>query len=149
MNFSSIIEKVKSMTASMPDSAVRSMYDIVAHGNGERTVLRLEDGLVYMKVGDGYRQMDDIFSWVISRIPSAPKMVVKMAQSAMRENEVEIQGALASFCSGGKTALILFSPKSAKEPPAISVIVRDSEGRIDRWGDDQVFGVFKKMLSQA
>jgi hypothetical protein len=144
MNLTAIFDKVKGTVTTMPEGTMKAMYDLVVQGGGTQRILRLEGGVFYEKSGDGYRQVDDIFSYIVGGIKGAPLAVVKMAEKAMRAESVNMNKALSAFCEGGKTALIVLNPKTSQTDPCCQVIVKDGD-EVARFSNDEAFAFFKKI----
>lgn len=142
-----LLDKLSSMT--LPDTAIRSMYDIIAAGQGGTTIIRLKNGAFSHRDENGsYILIDDIFSFVVGRVPNAPSFVVRKAKEMMSGESSNVLAAANAFCSGGDTAFVQMSDGCENEgKPSIRVIVLDSWGTTKSiFEDEQVFAFFKQMI---
>lgn len=136
-----LIKKVSGMN--LPDSAIESMYSIIATGNGP-AIVRVRDGIFSERVEGVYVEIPDIFAWIIERVPNAPGFIVRKAKDMMRGEGSNVVFALRSFCESGKSALIQFS--NDEGDPVIRAAIVEGE-TIKRIENDEILAFFKSMIN--
>lgn len=137
----SLIKQVSAMK--LPDSAIESMYSIIATGNGP-AIIRLKDGVFAERVDGSYKEIPDIFAWVVGRVPNAPGFIVRKAKDMMQGEASNVSSAVKGFCESGKSAIIEFS-NDKSEPTIRAAIIKDNT--VTRIENDEILSFFKSMIN--
>lgn len=142
------IKKVSDMN--LPDSAIESMYSILATGNGP-AIIRLRDGVFAERVDGAYKEIPDIFAWVVGRVPNAPGFITRKAKGMMKGEAANVSNAISGFCESGKSALIEFSNDKGDPVIRAAIVTRNRNGEpsitVTRIENDEILAFFKSMIN--
>lgn len=147
IEISGLLSKVQGMN--FPTSVKEQMYKLVIEGDGSLCVLKAIGGRIFKVEGETVQEIEDPFSFIVSRINNAPKFIVKQATKIMQSEAGQVSTALQKLCEGGRVATVVIAPtgKANNSEPVSVCEIRGSDGAIiNKFENEQIKNFFCSMF---